>query len=155
MKTKWKPGPPTTKGLFWYDAGLWFKDEKNKYPYVATSWMFEGELHTHVYADCGSSPLSFIYNKDTFKKNNLKSRHALINRPRKWVDHKTASKIKFRRAWVKSPEGYIGLGLIRSDWDSFDLDIVWKNHPTDGSVCGSHLCSEDNYLFSPLKEPVI
>lgn len=156
MKVNWKPGPPTTKGIFWFDNGLHERPGYTvRYPWVAQSIKYQGKIHTHLFADYGSGPLSMSYDEKLFKENNIVARHARIKLPKrgKWVLSSELSR-NTRRAWVKSPEGYVGLALVRHHSYPPSGDIVWKNHPTSGSVCGEWFRDdEEGYLFYPIEEP--
>ena len=131
--TKWIDGVPTTQGIYWVDAGF------------GIVLVARVGTESYVYGHGGSFPLR---ETEQFK-------YALIKLPTKWSELKNPSDCGKGKAhaWLKSPEGYTGLGLIYPDAHGLVGSVIWYDHPTLGSTHGAWIRPTDKYMFHRVRAP--
>lgn len=145
-EAKWEPGTPTLPGIYWFDNGSGFVDRSEIGPAILQ--ITKGT--PYYFGDGGCGPLDCYY----IEKLMPNAKFANIEQPKQWTKLTSPSDYgKNTRCWVKSPEGYIGFGLLHQDSHGIRGTIVWLNHPNTASASGAWIKPNDNYEFSPVKIP--
>ncbi len=144
-KIDWKKGAPKEDGIFWFDPSDGIFDLG---PFVVQVTKHE----TYLHGDFGGGPLKYYYHEKLFPK----AKHARIELPTeetKWQDLTSKNYDKNTRCWVKTPDGYIGLGMLKPGWHGPGGTIVWLTHPTCASGSGSWITPDYKYMFTPVENP--
>lgn len=145
-EVSWQPGCPSLPGIYWFDTNIGFFDRSDIGPAI----LQVSKNSKYYFGDYGSGPLHCYYDEKLMPK----ARYSHIEQPKEWVKLTSPSVYgKNTRCWVKSPQGYIGFGLLKQDTHGISGTIVWLNHPTEASVSGAWIKPRDNYEFSPVKVP--
>ena len=132
----WHPGAPNSEGIYWFTNGV-----RKKFLIAQIK-----ESTAMVFGNESSIPLSMIYDHRFCKE----AVYAEVPAPMIW-DKSLPSLKDYTEIWVKSSEGYIGLGLLRKDMNYYSGTIVWKNKPNCAFISGNGIISsEDKYMFSPV-----
>lgn len=138
-KMEWSSKVPTQAGFYLYDMGF---GSKRGYSIILMHSDGDGTL-----IGVGTCPLSMIYSP----KICTKARFAKLEIPQKWEEIKIPA--HNTRAWVRSPNGYIGFGVLVPGWNySFGGTIGWLNNPNVGIECGSWH-NYDGFKFSLFNTP--
>lgn len=150
-KIIWTPGTPTVPGIYWFDHGRRFDWEKKKDIHPSVIQVSKDGKDIRLFGDYGSGPLYMYYHAKACPD----ACWAHIAQPDEWTDH-TCIKGERARGWVKSPQGYVGFGLLRPGWhDDVGGTIVWLTHPQNGSDTGGWYKSSEGYQFCAIKMPKI
>lgn len=140
--TLWIPGLPKEDGVYWYDSGF----DHVKEPAVL---QVRGGS-TYMFGDFGSMPISSVYVPSMEKQVS----YALVPENYEWQDYKCITSRS--RAWVKTPDGLIGFGLLSPGWHSnVHGTWLWPAPHINASECGRYVRDTDNFLFSLVDKPKV
>jgi hypothetical protein len=143
MKTIWYPGIPDEPGVYWYDSGFGHSDQPMLLQVT--------ESTKYIFGDFGEMPLSSVYTESMADRVS----YSPVVEADDWTDL-TCIKKDRSRAWILTPEGYLGFGLLRPGWhNDVGGTIVWVEHPNTASSSGMWIKSDANYKFSLVEIPKI
>lgn len=141
--TLWIPGLPKEEGVYWYDSG----HGNSKLPAVL---QVRGDVMT-IFGDFASMPLSSIYVPSMADRVS----YTFIEEPEEWKDYTCIQKSR-SRAWVKTPGGMIGFGLLNKGWhNDVSGTWLWPAPHINSSECGRNVRDSENYLFSLVEIPKV
>lgn len=151
MKITWTPGVPAVPGIYWFDIGLRFGWEKKKDRHPMVLQVGKGGSEPYMFGDFGSGPLSMYYSLKLCPE----AAWADIEPPDEWKDW-TCIKGQKNRAWIQTPEGHIGFGLLRSGWHhDVGGTFLWLDKPHTVSESGRWVRDTENYLYCLVRMPKI
>ncbi len=145
----WIKGLPDKYGIYWFRSDFYnefFCDKTSIAPIIQVR-----ASNIYYFDSYGSGPLNCYYN-EKFQT----CHHAEIELPKTWIELTCPADYgDTKRAWFKSPGGYIAFGLMERDAHGVYGDLIWANHPQNASVCGKWIQTmhEKDWYFSPI-DPV-
>ncbi len=138
----YEPSP----GIYWYTSA--HREELGGL--VAQCREYKGVKSIFIFGEGSSFPLYFFCPKHLISR--VKPEYHRIKRPKKWTEFSSTKCYgNTTRCWIKSPEGYIGLGLLKRDAHGITGTIVWEDNPKSASVSGIWIRPNEGWEFSPIK----
>ena len=144
-ETEWISGLPKENGIFWIDIGLnsGINKENPAFVKVKNSYM-------EVIGRDGYLPLNVLIPANI--KTNVQ--HAKLLEAKEWVELKECDMAQPFYGWVKTPESYVGVALIkRSSNLELIATIIWLTHPVVWLHTNTLITAAQNLKFSKLPYP--
>lgn len=144
---KWESGSPTKPGLYWFDIHF-----SNDYYKISTFVVQVSKSSTYLFGNYGSGPIEYYYHPHPM----VQVFYSEIDQPKSWKKFTTQSKFEHgdkKVYWLKSPEGYLGVGLGTISSDEIYGTIVWLNHPSTASGSSVIIKPNTGWEISLLKAP--